>query len=116
MKIKWEFFQALPVSVLLYGCTTGAVEYADYREVRPPPLMGPSVSHGWQPIMLEDRIVVDEWSVILVLSCPMTWSTPFQHFLGLDGQSERLRQISWLVMSSPSTYMIVLIVSFKLLL
>ena len=91
----------------------GAVEYAIYT---PYSTTRPLIAYGWWSVMLKDRILVAEHSITQQLK----WSHDLQHstlaFTGLDGQSDEPDPINRLVMSSPSSYMIVPTVFFKLLL
>ena len=58
------------------------------------------VGRGWQPIMLKNRILVAEQSLIWQpkRSCDLQHST--LALIGLDGRSQRPDPINWLVMSA----------------
>ncbi len=65
------------------------------------------LGHGWRPIMLQDKILMTEQSVIWQLKCSHDLKHSTLVLIGLDTLLERSDPISWLLMSSPSTYMIV---------
>ena len=82
------------------------------REIRCP--MRLLVRSKWQSIMF-DGILVAEQSVILQLKWPLDWQHIPMTLTGLDGQLERPNAITQLVISIPSTNMILPTVFFELL-
>ena len=86
-----------------WGCRIYWLHFC--REVRLLP-MEPSVGFWWWPVILEDRILVAEQFMALVLSSHMTCNSPFFSSYGAR-QAVREAQSNWLVILSPSTYMIV---------
>ena len=86
-----------------------------FRGVRLPSITGLPVGQGWWPVILEDEIMVAKQ----FMTRQSKWSHDLQHstlaLTGLDRHSERPNPTNWLLMSSPSTYIIVSNVLFKLL-
>ena len=104
------------ILVIIATLSAGVVEYIWLhlcRNVRPhltPPPIRTPVGHGWWPVILENEILVVKQSV--------TWQPKWSHDLlpftlaltRLDRWLKRPEPINQLVVSSPSTNMIVLTV------